>query len=744
MVSISAQQQKTGSHPISFDLAISGMTCSGCAGRVEKALLGLDGVDVATVNLATEKAHIETHGDHPFTADALVSAVEKAGYRASPIEGFQDLDTASNTEGLKSVALLVLSLAMTAPFFVQMALMPTALHFELPVLLQFGLASIVQFIPGSRFYGPAWRALKAGTANMDTLVVLGTSATWGLSTVLIGVYGTGSGGHALYFEASASVITLVLVGKFLETKARKSASSALKELSALQPQTATIRVGDKTKTLPVAHLKTDDVLVIKPGEYISADAVVIEGASHVDEALLTGESVPVAKHIGDPLIGGAVNKEGLLSARVTAVGAESKLAGIIQRVENAQTSKPKVQKLVDRIAAWFVPLIILIAVGTLVGWMISGATWEASLIHAATVLVIACPCALGLATPTAILVGTGVAAKAGVLIRDMDALETAHNITCVVFDKTGTLTEGRPQIVGIETNGADKVEFMKLLASAQQGSEHPLAQALRDYAVSKSWELATVRDFSARPGLGFTAQVNGTHLVVGNARLMREEGIDISTLENSAHKFEHDGNTLIWAGNQETRQAMGVIGLGDAIRSSSKATVALLKARGVRTVLLSGDHLAAANKIASLIGIDQVMANVAPDEKAAYVEQLKKEGNRVAMVGDGINDAPALAVADLGIAMGSGTDVAKETAGITLIRSDPYLVLKALDVAAATYSKIKQNLFWAFLYNVVAVPLAMFGVLTPVIAGGAMALSSVSVVASSLLLKTHRTEGDGT
>lgn len=730
--------------PVSYDIQITGMTCSGCAGRVEKALNALQVVRQADVNLATEKAHIEVQADPSFDPAQLISAVEKAGYHASYTSEFPDKQTQESQVFPLDKILLVLSVILTGPFLVQMVLMPTPFAFEIPPLVQLILASVVQFGPGSRFYGPAWRALKAGTGNMDTLVVMGTTATWGLSTYMVWVQGAEISPHGLYFEASAAVITLVLVGKFLESKARSAASSAIKGLGALRPDTACVRVGGKDQIIPLAQLKVGDVLVVKPGARIAADALVTEGISHVDESFLTGESLPVVKDSGDVLIGGAINGEGLLLARTTAVGSDSKLAQIIKRVETAQINKPPVQKLVDRIASYFVPFIIVVAISTCAGWMIYGESLENAIIYAATVLVIACPCALGLATPTAIMVGTGVAAKSGILIRDMSALEQARKIDCVVFDKTGTLTEGKPQVIDIKTVDMGEAPFMSLIAAAQQGSEHPLARAVASYAQENKLELPPANQFRAIPGRGLSAYVDGREITVGNHRLMTENQIATTDLDAAASNFLKNGHTLIWAGDCATKSILGLVALGDTIRDSAQAAVETLQSRNIETVLLSGDNAAAAEKVASALGIKRVLADVLPEEKASQVENLKRQGFCVAMVGDGINDAPALAVADLGIAMGSGTDVAMETAGITLMRADPSMAVDAMDISNATYSKIRQNLFWAFVYNVVAIPLAVFGILSPVIAGAAMAMSSVSVVSNSLLLKRWQTKGSRT
>ena len=724
-----------------IDIQISGMTCSGCVGRVERALSAIDGVELVAVNLASEKAHIEAKKGHILDPELLASISTEAGYPATYITDDTDLEEHVSPADRRQFILLVLSIILTTPFMVQMILMPTPFNFTISPITQLILASLVQFVPGSRFYGPAWRALKAKSGNMDMLIVLGTSATWGLSTFLIWTKWSDLHAHELYFEASTSVITLVLVGKYLETKARRNTASAIKSLMSLRPNTARIRADGEDREVPLKQLRVGDVLVIKPGERIPADGEIIEGISHVDESLITGESLPIMKDVGSSITGGAINGEGLLITNTNAIGSDSKLAQIIKLVETAQVNKPPIQKLVDKIASYFVPFIIVISALTFTGWIYNGASIEDALIYAATVLVIACPCALGLATPTAIMVGTGAAAKSGILIRDMEALEHARLINCVVFDKTGTLTEGKPQVVGIYAPDQNKPEFMRRAASAQQGSEHPLSKALIGYAKTHDLDLPPVLNFTSLPGRGISAQVEGANLFIGSRRLMHESEIMTLPMENQADSFENDGNTLIWVGDASSKKAIGVIAIGDTLRPSAIQTITRLKSQGMETVLLSGDNTSAAQKAGTEIGMSRVIAEVLPEEKAAIITQLKADGYKVAMVGDGVNDAPALATADLGIAMGSGTDVAMETAGITLMRADLILTVDAVDVSRATYGKIKQNLFWAFVYNVVAIPLAVMGVLSPVIAGAAMAMSSVSVVLNSLLLKRWKGKG---
>jgi len=730
----------------SIALGVTGMTCGGCSGRVERALNAVPGVNSAVVNLATERADINIATSSVSPAEILIIAVEEAGYSASLINE----ETSQTEEDDKAKVLetdrrdlirLLFSTALTLPFFAQMLVMVTPWHYEMTPLLQLALATSVQFVAASRFYGPAWRALKARSGNMDLLVVLGTLATWLLSTYHV-FAANGTGASALYFEASAAVITLVLLGKWLESRAKRSSASAIKGLMALRPDTARVRKGEQETEIPIAQVNSGDIVIIKPGERIPVDGLILDGMSHVDEALITGEGLPVSKESGNPVTGGAINGEGLLVIQTTAVGRDSTLSRIISLVEDAQAGKAPVQRLVDRIAHVFVPVIVIIALLTFAIWLSLNAGFEIALINAVTVLVIACPCALGLATPTAIMVGTGVAARNGILIRDIEALERARQVDCVVFDKTGTLTEGKPEVASLLAVDGDEARLLQLAASAQQGSEHPLAKAVLSAASDKKTALLPVTAFKSLPGRGLEATVDGINLVIGSGRLMAESHVDVTSMDKQAETNQQDGKTMLWVAGGQPIQLLGLITVGDNLRPSAVAASARLNSAGVNTVLLSGDNARSAQAVAALTGITSVISDVLPDEKATHITDLQASGKIVAMVGDGLNDAPALAAADVGIAMGTGTDVAMETAGITLMRSEPTLVADALRISAATYSKIQQNLFWAFIYNVVAIPLAALGHLSPVIAGAAMAMSSVSVVSNSLLLKRWRTKGN--
>ncbi|HEY2927314.1 copper-translocating P-type ATPase, partial [Piscinibacter sp.] len=601
--------------------------------------------------------------------------------------------------------------------------------------LQLALATPVQFWLGARFYRAGWKALKAGTGNMDLLVALGTSAGYGLSAYLLLAQAAQHAPH-LYFEASAVVITLVLLGKWLETRAKRQTTEAIRALNALRPETARVRREGQDVDVAVAQVRLDDRVVVRPGERVAVDGVVLEGASHVDESLITGESLPVAKHEGDPVTGGAVNGEGLLLVRTTAVGAESTLARIVRLVESAQAKKAPIQRLVDRVSAVFVPVVIVIALATLLGWGLADGHWEAAILNAVAVLVIACPCALGLATPTAIMAGTGVAARHGILIKDAEALEIAHRVEVVAFDKTGTLTEGKPELVAAEPAGGERTALLASSAAMQAGSEHPLARAVLGAAQRERLAVPSASQVRAVAGRGMSARVAGRELRLGSTRYMDELKVDLAPLTLRADALASQGRSVSWLADvTDAPRLIGLLGFGDTVKASAAGAVRRLHAQRVRTVLVTGDNRRSAEAVGRQLGIDEIRAEVLPQDKAAIVTELKAGGARVAMVGDGINDAPALAAADVGIAMSTGTDVAMHAAGITLMRGNPALVADAIDISRRTHAKIRQNLFWAFAYNVIGIPLAAFGLLNPVVAGAAMAFSSVSVVTNALTLR---------
>jgi len=725
-----------------IELDISGMTCAACSGRLEKVLFKLPGVELAAVNLATEKASVTVHSGS-VTQEELIAAVAKTGFSATPAtttaQERAQAEARARIQDRREQNRLIFSSLLTFPLALPMLLMPFGIDAAPSPWLQFLLASLVQFLSGGPFYIGAYRSLRGGAGNMDVLVVMGTTAAWGLSSYV--VLTGGAGGH-LYFEASAMIITLVLFGKWMEGRAKRSATSAIHALMDLRPETARVELDDRVIEMPVESVQRDAVVVVRPGERLPVDGVISEGSSQLDESMLTGESMPVAKDIGDEVTGASINGDGLLRIRATNVGTESTLARIIRLVENAQASKAPVQKLVDRISAIFVPVVIAIALFTFVIWWLWLGDPQGAFLSAVSVLVIACPCALGLATPTAIMVGTGVAARQGILIKDAQALELAHHTDTIVFDKTGTLTKGAPTVEHLVSADGDATRMLQLTASAQQGSEHPLAKAVLEYAQAKRVELLPVRGFSTVSGKGLLAEVDGLNLVIGNQRLMQEHGVSMGPMLKKARDIESQGHTLMWlADNGGSNSALGFIAVIDQVKDGVSAMVQSLEEKGIASIMLSGDNRHAAQSVARSIGIDEVIAEVLPSDKAAEVEKLREQGCKVTMVGDGINDAPALAAADVGMAMGTGTDVAMHTAGITLMRGDPGLVVQALAISRATYNKIRQNLFWALIYNVIAIPLAVSGFLNPVVAGAAMAMSSVSVVSNSLLLRRHRGGG---
>jgi len=751
---VEAAGYKVGTSAI--DLAIDGMTCASCVGRVERALQAVPGVQSATVNLASEHARVVVTGPAARMVPALTQAVAAAGYTAKPIAGGDDdEDAAKESADRRALLYAGAAILLSLPLVVPMLLEPLGIHAMLPGWLQLALATPVQFILGWRFYVGAFKALRAGVGNMDLLVALGTSAGWGLSTWLLLRTPADAMPH-LYYEASAVVIALVLLGKYFEARAKRQTTAAIRALMALRPETARVRRDGIEVEVPAADVRVGDLVVVRPGERIAVDGAIIEGATHADESLITGESVPVAKQAGDTVTGGAINGDGLIVVRTTAVGAESTLARIVRLVESAQAAKAPIQRLVDRVSAVFVPVVVGIALLTFAGWWLATGDVEHAVIYAVAVLVIACPCALGLATPTAIMAGTGVAARHGILIKDAEALEHAHGIDVVAFDKTGTLTEGKPTVVAFETSpGIDRAEALRLAAALQAGSEHLLARAVVAAASAEGLALPRATDVTALPGRGIAATVAGRALRLGSERLMHELGVDVSPLAARAVQLRNEGRTVSYladpgsagvppaherAGSPRSQgsQALALIAFGDALKPSAPDAIRRLRAMGIRTVMLTGDNAGSAQVAAARLGIDEVVAEILPQDKAAAVARLKDGGKVVAMVGDGVNDAPALAAADVGIAMSTGTDVAMHAAGITLMRGDPALVADAINIARRSRTKIRQNLFWAFIYNLLGVPLAALGLLSPVIAGAAMAASSVSVVSNALLLRRWR------
>jgi len=723
-----------------YTLAISGLTCASCVAHVEKALAKTPGVSSVVVNLATEQARVRVVSGTP------VETLEASGYEAHLVTEGNDTPEGQGAQrqaGLSDWRPVGLAAILTLPLIAPMVGMLFGRQWAMPGWLQLALATPVQFWLGARFYRAGWKAAKALTGNMDLLVALGTSAAYGLSVYqLFGA--AGSGMAHLYFEASATVITLVLLGKWLESRAKRETTEAIRALKALRPDRARVRRASGDIDVPLSSVRIGDIVIVRPGERIPVDGMVREKDSQVDESLITGESLPVAKTLGDRVTGGSVNADGLLVVETFAVGAEATLSRIIRMVENAQAAKAPIQRLVDRVSAAFVPVVLLIALATLLAWGLYTGNWELALLNAVAVLVIACPCALGLATPTAIMAGTGVAARYGILIKDAEALEIAHSVTTLAFDKTGTLTEGQPSLVALEpTSGTSERELLRLAAAVQLGSEHALARAVTARAAAQFIIAPASSEVKALPGRGMQALVEGRRLYLGSGRLMQELGADLSVFRARAETFQRTGHTVSWLASEAGGRAelIGLLAFGDRVKPSAGAAIARLRAHGVGTVMLTGDNRASAEAVARVLGIDDVRAEVLPADKAQAVNDLRRGGAVVAMVGDGINDAPALAVAHVGIAMSTGTDVAMHAAGITLMRGDPLLVPAAIDISRRTYSKIRQNLFWALIYNVVGIPLAAAGLLNPVVAGAAMAFSSVSVVSNALLLRRWRPPG---
>ena len=744
------------------DLAITGMTCASCAGRVERALSRSEGVLSVSVNLATEQARVslgtDRHEDDASLATRLEAAVAEAGYGATLLREQPSGRVGAATEADRRERLhLVLAGLLSAPLLLAMLLhlLLRLLHQDrlaeqamLPGWLQFLLATPVQFWLGWRFYRAAFAALRDRSGNMDLLVALGSSAAWGLSTVLLL-----RGSSMLYFESSALIITFILFGKWLERGARRRAADSVRALATLRPETVILLDAAGTEQeVPLAGIRVGDLLVARPGSRIAVDGVVRDGESGVDEQLITGESRTIAKARGERVIAGALTLDGRLVIEALAVGAETRLAGIVRLIETAQASRAPVQRLVDRVSAVFVPVVLVLALVTFIAWWAMAGHPSIALLNAVSVLVIACPCALGLATPAALVAGIGAAARAGILIRDAGAIERARRVGIVACDKTGTLTVGHPVLdrvipVGGAGQYAEAAELLSLAAAMQAASEHPLARAVR-LSFGQTVPQAAER-FVVLPGRGVSARVGGRSLLLGNRRMIEAEGLAPSgALAEEAEQIDAEGGTVSFLAERRTGRAggsrvIGLLGFSDAVRPGAAAAVARLSQRGIMSVMLTGDGEGAARRVAEAVGVDRMMAGMLPEEKAAAVSALRRElrhgpASRVVMVGDGINDAPALAASDLGIAMGSGTDAAIEAAGITLMRNDLGLVADAIEIAGLTASRIRQGLFWAFVYNLVGIPLAAAGLLSPAVAGGAMALSSVSVVLNALRLKSWR------
>ena len=786
---------------VRYQFLIDGMTCSACSTRLERVLTRGTGIAVAAVNLAMERATVdvdaetsvesvvgivrragfdartetrvfgisglkdrsdavkveETLEDTPGVVsasvdtahgqvrlerfvlavpdDALANLVKEAGFSLAMFDDAPD--AASQREHQRAIRdhwAIAAAVVLSVPFIIQMALHQfQGISWSMAPLVEAALATPLQFVIGARFYRGAFNSLRGGGANMEVLVVLGTTAAYAFSWYQYLSLGSDTAGQ-LYFEASAIIVTLVLVGKYLESRARRGAARAIRELLALKPRTALVRQPDGSLVeRPVREVKTGDILVCRTGQQVAADGIVVSGAAEVDEAFITGESMPVPKQQGDRVTAGSINIDGLISIETRATGADSTLARMIRLIENAQAGKPAVQRLVDRVCGIFVPAVVTIAVVTFLGWLAAGAGFETAIVNAVSVLVIACPCALGLATPTAIMTGSGAATRAGILIKDVEALEQAHGLTHMVFDKTGTLTSGKPRLKNTQALAdLDEDDVLRIMTSLQQGSGHPIAEAFRGAAEERQLCLVPVENFSSTVAEGVEGDVDGVHYLAGNRRLFGNRNFRAP----DPHGFEAG----VWLGarRDDGDLWLACFDIGDEIRAEARQAIADLKRLGIIPLLASGDNEHATRRIAAEAGIPEFRGGVLPEDKVRIVAELMEDGARVGMVGDGINDAPALARATVGIAMGSGTDAAMETAAITLMRPDPRLVAAAVDVSRRTFRKIRQNLFWAFIYNVIGLPLAASGFLSPPLAALAMALSSVSVVCNSLVLRTWR------
>jgi Cu+-exporting ATPase len=727
--------EKAGFHvaPQSVQLQISGMTCAECSERIKKVLNKLPGV-TATVNPTTEKAHINFKSGS-VTVSNLITAIVKEGYNATEInETNRSEEKARQVTAYKAeLRMFWISLALTLPLMLHMGTIFSDTTTELlPRWLQWLLATPVQFWIGKRFYKGAWYALRGGSANMDVLVALGTSMAYFFSAIVTLL----ALNQHIYFESGAAIITLVLLGKLMEARAKSKTSSAIEELIELQPKTARVERDGQIVEIDANTIKINDTFIVRPGESLPVDGIVTDGSSSVNESMLTGESIPVSKNSGEKVYAATMNQQGLLKCRATSIGGHTQLAAIIRLVEEAQGSKAPIQRMADTISGIFVPIVVLISTLTLLltWWLVDD--FVLALINAVTVLVISCPCALGLATPTAIMVGAGRGAQVGILVKNAAALEQAEKIQTLILDKTGTLTEGKPVVTNIiPSGGITKHDLIQISATLEQGSEHPLAKAVLECAKSMNIKLHTFNDFTSVIGRGITARIDDTDYMLGTVKFLIDRGAVIDT--DYIATLQAEGKTVVVVAKKlgNTSEVLGYLEIGDQLRSTSIQAVERLQSMGIEVIMLTGDNPATAAAIAEQAGITNYRAEVLPQDKAAEVESIKNKGKFTAMVGDGINDAPALAAANVSFAIGAGSDIAIEAADITLVRNDLMSVVDAVSLSKKTLGKIRQNLFFAFIYNVLGIPLAAIGLLNPIIAATAMAMSSVSVVGNSLLLK---------
>ncbi len=715
-------------------ILIKGMTCAACSTRVEKVLNRLDGITSATVNLSTNKATVE-YPSGVVDEQTLIDAVKKAGYGAE-IEYEKDLDREKEMreKEIKSLKIsFIISAILSIPLFSAMFFHMAGVHSILSNgWFQLVLATPVQFIIGYRFYKGAYNSLRGGGANMDVLVSMGTSAAYFYS-----IYNLLNGIDEYYFEASAVIITLILLGKTFEAVAKGKTSEAIKKLMGLQPKTARVVRDGSEIDIPIEDLEIGDIVVVRPGERVPVDGVIVEGSSALDESMITGESIPIDKGIGDEVIGATINKFGAFKFKAMKIGKDTVLSQIIKLVEDAQGSKAPVQRLADKISGIFVPVVVAIAFMTFLGFYFIEGDFNTALLNSVAVLVIACPCALGLATPTAIMVGTGKGAENGILIKSGEHLERTHEMDAIIFDKTGTITKGEPVVTDIIAfNDIDRNELLRIAASVEKASEHPLGQSIVLEAESKLLKIVTPSEFTAIPGKGLRANFEGKDVAIGNRKLMLENNIDLDNMESELFNLENEGKTAMLVSIDGN--LAGIIAVADQVKDTSLEAIKELKTMGLEVYMITGDNKRTAEAIGKQVGITNILADVLPENKADVVENLKSQGKHVGMVGDGINDAPALAAADVGFAIGTGTDVAMEAADITLMRGDLEGVVTAIRLSHRTMKTIRQNLFWAFFYNAIGIPFAAFGFLNPMVAGAAMSFSSVSVVTNSLRLKKFK------
>lgn len=714
-------------------LLIEGMTCAACPARIEKVLGKVEGVTKASVNLSSNKATVEFPSGL-VDEKALVAAVERAGYKAQ-VQREDDLDREKEMreKEIKSLKTsFIMSTILTLPLVIAMLFhMAGQMNILTNGYFQWALATPVQFIIGYRYYKGAYHSLRGGGANMDVLIAIGTSAAYFYS-----VYNLFAGVHEYYFETAAVIITLILLGKLFEAIAKGKTSEAIKKLMGLQPKNARVIRDGIESDIAIEELVIGDVIVVRPGERVPVDGIMVDGSSSLDESMITGESIPVDKKEGDQVIGATINKFGSFKFKATKIGKDTVLSQIIRLVEDAQGSKAPVQRLADKISGVFVPTVLVIAVVTFLIYNFSG-SFNTGLINAVAILVIACPCALGLATPTAIMVGTGKGAENGILIKSGEHLESAHKMDTIIFDKTGTITKGEPEVTDIEAmNGFLEDELLRIAGSVEKTSEHPLGQAIVRHAENQLIMLKEAESFAAVPGMGLKSSFEGKEILIGNRKLMKEGSVDVEGIEESIVSLESQGKTAMLIA-VEGRLA-GLIAVADQIKETSLTAIKELQSMGLKVYMITGDNERTAKAIAAQVGIENVLADVLPEHKASKVEELKAQGRHVGMVGDGINDAPALAAADVGFAIGTGTDVAMEAADVTLMRGDLSGVVTAIRLSHRTMKTIKQNLFWAFFYNSIGIPFAALGFLNPMVAGAAMAFSSVSVVTNSLRLKNFK------